>query len=117
MKHPQAAKIAELMAKLSEVHAQQAETMHKMVKSLALREFYPPAFDAEGGCYLTVSGDLKRNPSRARLGIKQLDTDVVEFPILSVPWILWPDSAKEEYLSGGYGKRKPVNDFERKNHE
>ena len=79
--------IAEKMAELERINAKRAELWEEFKHSMALKEFFPKAFDAGN-----VSVYPKGNPTRPldmKLCIKTADGKVHEFCLLDCPPVLW----------------------------
>lgn len=64
--------------------------------SLRLQDFCPAAFE-HGPCTVGGRGNVQHAPEDAVVYIKQGNGALIEFPMLSFPYDLWPPTMKEEF--------------------
>lgn len=66
--------------------------------SLKLQAFEPRAFE-HGSCKVGGRGNVRYSPRNAVITITLGNGEILEYPLLSVPFDLWPSSMRDEFTS------------------
>ena len=102
------AKIAELMDKIERAQTEANELLRKLHRALALQEFCPDAFD-KGACSIGVRGNVEHRPETATFIITDGDGAKRTFPLMSVPFPLWPKKALAVFASHSPARKRSLN--------
>lgn len=90
-------KIEHAMKELDRLMESQRELQGKLHTAMLLESFEPRAF-SHGSCKLGGVGNVRHNPKGAKIRITLGNREVLEYPLLEVPYELWPESMKLEFL-------------------
>lgn len=90
-------RILDLTQQLAKKEKEAADKLIELTKSLRLQQFYPEAF-SHGTCRTGARGNLQHYAQDATFYIKLGNGEQVNFPILDVPYELWPEQARQNYL-------------------
>lgn len=95
------------MEALSAKMAEADELKKELHLSLMLQDFCPKAF-SHGSCSVGGRGNMRHKPKEAIISIRLGNGEVLEYPALEVPFVLWPGRMQEDFLTIPKGLRPAV---------
>lgn len=100
--------IADILKSLEEKHARASELRHQLALSVMLEGLEPRAF-LHGACKTQVVGNIRHAIARARFIVILGNGERLDYPLLDVPFALWGDQARQEYLTIPKHQRRLLN--------
>jgi hypothetical protein len=88
--------VEEEIARLTALTQRKMDLLAELDRALALQRFEPRAFEF-GACKTTVTGNIRHAPRRAVFTILLRNGEDLEYPLMAVPYRLWPRSVKDEF--------------------
>ena len=84
--------------KLDALTGRQRDLQKKLHASLRLADFEPRAF-SHGSCKVGGRGNVRHAPRDAKITITLGNGEVLTYPLLDVPYDLWPPTMRQEFDS------------------
>ena len=75
----------------------QSETQDALHRSLRLQDFEPRDFE-HGSCKVGGRGNVEYRPDEAVVTITLGNGEVLEYPMLDVPYDIWPSTMQDEFM-------------------